>query len=57
VFEVDHPDTQAVKRRVIVATLGQVPAHVEFVAVDFDHDDLAAALDRPSCSGRAWPAT
>ncbi|MCD2192710.1 SAM-dependent methyltransferase [Actinomycetospora endophytica] len=46
VFEVDHPDTQAVKRRVLARVLGQLPAHVHFVAVDFDHDDLAEALDR-----------
>jgi methyltransferase (TIGR00027 family) len=44
VFEVDHPDTQAVKRRVLARVLGQLPAHVRFVAVDFDHDDLAVAL-------------
>ena len=46
VFEVDHPDTQAVKREVLARTLGGLPAHVVFVAVDFDHDDLATALDR-----------
>ena len=44
VFEVDHPDTQAVKRRGITQALGGLPAHVRFVEVDFDHDDLAAAL-------------
>ena len=46
VFEVDHPDTQAVKRRVLTGALGQLPAHVRFVAVDFDHDYLVTALDR-----------
>ncbi|MDT7743460.1 MAG: hypothetical protein QOE59_2538 [Actinomycetota bacterium] len=46
VFEVDHPDTQAVKREVLARTLGRLPAHVGFVAVDFDHDDLGVALDR-----------
>ena len=46
VFEVDHPDTQVVKQRVLARALGQLPAHVRFVAVDFDHDDLAVALDR-----------
>lgn len=46
VFEVDHPDTQVVKRRVLARVLGQLPAHVEFVAVDFARDDLSAALDR-----------
>jgi methyltransferase (TIGR00027 family) len=45
VFEVDHPDTQVVKRRVIEQAFGQLPAHVQFVPVDFDHDDLAAVLD------------
>jgi methyltransferase (TIGR00027 family) len=46
IFEVDHPDTQAVKRRVLAEALGGPPAHVAFVAVDLDHDDLATALDR-----------
>ncbi|HEY2221906.1 SAM-dependent methyltransferase [Actinomycetospora sp.] len=46
VYEVDHPDTQAVKRQVIADALGRGPAHVHFVAVDFDRDDLGAALDR-----------
>jgi methyltransferase (TIGR00027 family) len=46
VFEVDHPDTQAVKQRIVGDVLGGLPAHVRFVPVDFDHDDLAAALER-----------
>jgi methyltransferase (TIGR00027 family) len=46
VFEVDHPDTQTVKRQVLARAHGQLPTHVHFVAVDFDHDDLAAALER-----------
>ncbi len=46
VFEVDHPDTQAVKRHVLARVLGQLPTHVQFVALDFDHDDLAAAVAR-----------
>ena len=44
VFEVDHPDTQAVKRRVLTGALGQLPAHVRFVAVDFDHGCRERAL-------------
>lgn len=53
VFEVDHPDTQAVKRRVLARVLGQLPTHVQFVAVDFDRDDLAAALEHAGLrSGR-----
>jgi methyltransferase (TIGR00027 family) len=46
VYEVDHPDTQAVKRRVVGDVLGGLPAHVRYVPVDFDHDDLAAALQQ-----------
>jgi methyltransferase (TIGR00027 family) len=46
VFEVDHPDTQEVKRRTLAQVLGRLPSHVHFVAVDFDRDDLAAALAR-----------
>jgi methyltransferase (TIGR00027 family) len=45
VFEVDHPDTQAVKRRALTRSLGQLPPQVRFVAVDLDRDDLATALD------------
>jgi len=44
-FEVDHPATQAAKRRLVAA---RVPrgrqSHVRFVPVDLEHDDLAAAL-------------
>jgi methyltransferase (TIGR00027 family) len=43
VFEVDHPVTQAAKRSVI-ARLGLATAHVAYVPVDFEHDDLAARL-------------
>jgi methyltransferase (TIGR00027 family) len=47
VFEVDHPATQAAKRRLIQ---GRLPAerrsHVRFVPVDLLHDDLDAALRR-----------
>jgi methyltransferase (TIGR00027 family) len=45
VFEIDHPATQATKRRLVG---GAVPAerraHVRFVGVDLMRDDLAAAL-------------
>ncbi|GAA5197616.1 class I SAM-dependent methyltransferase [Rugosimonospora acidiphila] len=47
VFEVDHPATQAAKRRLL---RGRLPAgrmsHVHFVPVDLLHDDLGAALRR-----------
>src|SRR5262249_5683396 len=42
VFEVDHPATQAVKRRVM-AKLG-TPQNVNFVAVDFERDDFVEKL-------------
>jgi methyltransferase (TIGR00027 family) len=41
VFEVDHPDTQARKRRLV----GAVPSRLRFVPVDFDRDRVDAALD------------
>ncbi len=44
VFEVDAPETQAVKRAAIEARLGSSPANVTWVAVDFERDDLAASL-------------
>jgi methyltransferase (TIGR00027 family) len=43
VFEVDHPATQAVKRRVVEDLFGEPPAHVSYVPVDFDRDELGAA--------------
>jgi methyltransferase (TIGR00027 family) len=42
-IEVDHPATQADKRR-RVATLGVSLAHITFAPVDLVHDDLGAAL-------------
>jgi len=39
-FEIDHPATQAHKRK----TLGPTAAHVRYVPVDFEHDPLADAL-------------
>ncbi|HWO13397.1 MAG TPA: class I SAM-dependent methyltransferase [Polyangiaceae bacterium] len=43
VFEVDHPDTQAVKRQ-RVAALTRSARSVAFVPVDFERDDLVRAL-------------
>jgi methyltransferase (TIGR00027 family) len=42
VFEVDHPATQAMKRRVV----GAAPAHVSYVPVIFGRDALPDALAR-----------
>jgi methyltransferase (TIGR00027 family) len=45
-FEVDHPDTQARKRR-ILADLGASPAgDLRFVAIDFDEEPLVTAMAR-----------
>jgi methyltransferase (TIGR00027 family) len=46
VFEVDHPDTQAAKQRVLRRRLPALPDHVRFVAVDFTRDDLVSAMGR-----------
>jgi methyltransferase (TIGR00027 family) len=44
VFEIDHPDTQAVKRRVLERLFSALPKHVRFVPVDFKRDDLGSAI-------------
>ena len=44
VFEVDHPVTQAAKREALRGVVEPLPAHVRFVGVDFDHDDLGERL-------------
>lgn len=43
VFEVDHPDTQSAKRRVLERVLPVLPEQVRFVATNFKQDDLVAA--------------
>jgi methyltransferase (TIGR00027 family) len=44
VFEVDHPQTLAVKREQLRQRLGVLPERVAFVAVDFDRQRLEDAL-------------
>jgi methyltransferase (TIGR00027 family) len=44
VFEVDHPDTQAAKRRALGPALAAAPEHVRFVATDFQERALARAM-------------
>jgi methyltransferase (TIGR00027 family) len=44
VFEVDHPATQAAKRRILLRGSGRIPANVRFVPVEFGADDPAAEL-------------
>jgi methyltransferase (TIGR00027 family) len=55
VFEVDHPRTQVWKKGCLAAAKILAPASVEFVAVDFERQDLTAELqaagfhtDRPT---------
>jgi methyltransferase (TIGR00027 family) len=44
VFEVDHPDTQAAKRKVLEHALPAPPTHVRFVATDFNQADLVSVM-------------
>lgn len=44
VFEVDHPATQQAKRERLAAFSRQLPAHVRFLPVDFEKDDVEAKL-------------
>lgn len=46
VFEVDHPDTQAWKRRRLASTAIRKPYPVTFVPVDFEHQTLEIELER-----------
>jgi methyltransferase (TIGR00027 family) len=45
IFEVDHPATQAWKRQLLTAAAIAVPSSLTFVAVDFERETLADALD------------
>ena len=44
VFEVDHPATSAAKQAKIRALIGEIPANVSYVAVDFTVDNFADKL-------------
>src|SRR2546422_2287781 len=44
VFEVDHPDTQTTKRKVLERVLSVLPKHVRFVAIDFNQCDLESVM-------------
>lgn len=43
-FEVDHPATQAEKRRRLAATGIEIPAHLTFAPCDFETESLSSAL-------------
>ena len=44
VFEVDHPATLRAKQQQLKTALGVLPAHVRFVGVDFNREDLHAVM-------------
>lgn len=44
VFEVDHPGTQGLKQHLLAEAGIGLPSSVSFVPVDFEHDELAVAL-------------
>jgi methyltransferase (TIGR00027 family) len=44
VFEVDHPNTLAAKRKVLAEVLTAIPEHVRFVPTDFDQRGLESAM-------------
>ena len=44
VFEVDHPDTQAAKRRTLQRILPALPKHVLFAAIDFNRCRLESVM-------------
>jgi len=54
IFEVDHPDTQAAKQAKL-KKLGEIPATVEFVAINFEKESISEALAR-SLYERSAPA-
>lgn len=45
VFELDLPQTQEYKKARVRAVLGNLPAHVTYVPIDFTTQDLAAVLE------------
>jgi len=53
VFEIDHPATLKAKRTVLQKTLGQLPAHVDFVEADFNRQTLDAVLEPSGFDRRA----
>lgn len=53
VFEVDHPATQALKRRRLKRAIDPLPGHVRFVALDFNTEDLGQRLAAAGYNERA----
>jgi methyltransferase (TIGR00027 family) len=44
VFEIDHPDTQTVKKRIIRQIFGSLPGNVTYVPLDFERESLDKLL-------------
>lgn len=44
-FEVDHPNTSAVKKAHVRRSLGALPEHVRYAAVNFQRDSVRQALE------------
>jgi methyltransferase (TIGR00027 family) len=55
IFEVDHPDTQRAKRQRLGLLGIALPAHLEFVAIDFELQELSEAM-KGSSHRRDTPA-
>jgi len=55
VFEVDHPATQAEKKKAVARRLGSLPSHVGFVPIDFSTHTLGGAM--PPAGFRATART
>ncbi len=53
VFEVDHPVTQAYKRRRLAEVGMEHPAQLHFIPVDFEQESLVASLTRSSYDPQA----
>lgn len=46
IIEVDHPASQAVKRRMLVAAGIELPPNVRYAGIDFEHETIAEGLRR-----------
>ena len=44
VFEVDHPDSQRIKKEKVRKIFGSLPDHVVYVPIDYDKDKMAEKL-------------
>jgi methyltransferase (TIGR00027 family) len=53
IFEIDHPESQKVKREHLLKRGIAIPANVEFCPIDFEHSSLAEGLATSSLDHRA----